>query len=258
MGSSITVTQKVLVKAYPPTPMEDDLDDYVSFRNATPLLVAIAIIGATSVILFKKKFIDDPLFSRACWMFMLIGSVVLDSTEDSSLTTPLILLHILVNSLGLSYWIVLDVNDYKRKNTWPSMELLFETGVWLFMVILSWVEFMSRILFKDKEYFQVYYWYPVAIALICMIEKYLTKTMETDGDELKSELIGNGEKAFDDLFRSFLKEPQNDNITKFDQKINDFTKMLSILVARGQEALKIDEQQEAPRQQSGAQGQGSN
>nr|AAS79579.1 hypothetical protein [Ipomoea trifida]BAF36301.1 hypothetical protein [Ipomoea trifida] len=252
------MTQKVLVKAYPPTPLKDDLDDYVSFRNATPLLVAIAIIGATSVVLFKKKFIDDPLFSRACWMLMLIGSVVLDSTEDSSLTTPLILLHIVVNSLGLSYWIVLDVKEYKRKKTWPSMELLFETGVWLFMAILSWAEYMSWRLFKDKEYFHVYYWYPVAIALISIIEKNLTKKGETDGDELKSESIGNGENAFDDLLRSCLKEPQNDDITKVDQKINDFTKMLSILVARGQEALKIDEQQEAPRQQSGAQGQGSN
>nr|BAF52534.1 hypothetical protein [Ipomoea trifida] len=230
--SFVTMTQKVLVKAYPPTPLKDDLDDYVGLRNATPQLVAIAIIGATSVVLFKKKYIDGPGFCRAFWMLMLIGSVVLDSTEDSSLTTPLILLHILVNSVGLSYWIVLDVNEYKRKKTWPSMELLFETGVWLFMVILSWAEFISWRLFKDKEFFHAYYLYPIAIALSSMIEKYLTKKWETDeGDELKPEVIGNGEKAFDDLLRSCLKDSQNDNISNFDQKINDFTRMLSILAA---------------------------
>nr|GMD73609.1 hypothetical protein Iba_chr12fCG20030 [Ipomoea batatas] len=234
------MTQKVLVKAYPPTPLEDDLDDYVGLRNATPQLVAIAIIGATSVVLFKKKYIDGPGFCRAFWMLMLIGSVVLDSTEDSSLTTPLILLHILVNSLGLSYWIVLDVNEYKRKKTWPSMELLFETGVWLFMVILSWVEFMSWRLFKDKEFFHAYYLYPIAIALISMIEKYFTKKREIDGgDELKSELTENRENDFDDLVRSCLKDPQNDNITDIDQKINDFTRMLSVLAAQWQEAPRV-------------------
>nr|GMD67255.1 hypothetical protein Iba_chr12cCG22840 [Ipomoea batatas]GMD73610.1 hypothetical protein Iba_chr12fCG20040 [Ipomoea batatas] len=251
------MTQKVLVEPYPPhTPLEDDdLDDYVRFRKAIPQLVVIAIIGATAVVLFKKKFINGPGFSRACWMLMLFGSDVVASTEASSLTTALITLHIGVNSVGLSYWIVLDVSEYKRKRTWPSMELLFETGVWLFMVILSWFEFMSRRLFKDKEYFHVYYWYPIAIALISMIEKYLAKKRGTDGgDELKSELIGNGEKAFDDLLTSCLKEPQNDYITKFDQKITDFTMMFSVLAAQRQEALKIAEEQEAPRQQSGAQG----
>ncbi|XP_019199091.1 PREDICTED: uncharacterized protein LOC109192845 [Ipomoea nil] len=250
-GSSITTTQKVLLKTYPPTsPLENDLDDYGSIGNAIPQLVVTGIILATAVVLFKKNFIDGPGFCRACWTLMLFGSDVLGSTEVKSVTTTLITIHIGVNSLGLSYWIVLDVKEYKRKKTWPSMELLFETGVWFFMFILSWVEFMSGRLLKGTDYFQVYYWYPIAIALFSMIEMYLTRNTETGGDELKSEVIGNGEKAFDDFVRSCLKEPQNDNITKFDQKFDEFIRMLSTLVAQRQEALKIAEQKEAPRHRS--------
>ncbi|XP_019190309.1 PREDICTED: uncharacterized protein LOC109184728 [Ipomoea nil] len=252
-GSSITMTQKVLAKAYPPTsPLENDLDDYgSSIGNGIPQLVVIGIILATAMVLFKKKFIDGPGFCRACWTLMLFGSDFLDSTEVKSVTTALITLHIGVNSVGLSYWIVLDVKEYKKEKTWPSMELLFETGVWLFMFILSWVEFTSRRLLKGKDYFHVYYWYPIAIiALVSMIEKYLTKT--GGDDELKSELlIENGEKVFDDLVTSFLKQLQNDNnITKFDQKFNDFTRMLSTLVAQRQEALKITEQPQQSRGQN--------
>ncbi|XP_019199190.1 PREDICTED: uncharacterized protein LOC109192931 [Ipomoea nil] len=219
-------------------------NDYASFGDAIPQLVIIVIIGATAVVLFKMNIIDGLGISRACWTIMLFGSNVLYSTEVSSLTTALIAVHICVNSLVLSYWIVVDVKVYKRKNAWPSMELLFETGLWLFMVILSWVEFLSRRLLKGKEYFHVvYYCHPIAIiALVSIIEKYLTTKMEISGDKFwKSELIENGDMTFDDLVRICSKEPQNGHVSKLDQKLRELTKMLSIVVAQKHEALKKEE-----------------
>nr|BAF36347.1 hypothetical protein [Ipomoea trifida] len=116
---------------------------------------------------------------------------------------------------------VFDVNEYKMKNKWPSIELLFETGVWLFMVSL------------------------VAVAFGSMIANYWTNLRKTSADRLKPQLIDKAENTFDELIRTFIEEPQNDNINKFDQTLADFTRMLSIIVAQQQEALEIAEQQEA-------------
>nr|BAF52540.1 hypothetical protein [Ipomoea trifida] len=238
------MTQKVLVKPSPP-PLEDDSNDYVRYRVVLPYLLVIGIINAIAAVLFKMKFIDGPGFSRACWTLMLLGSDVLNSTELRNVVTLLIAAHICMNSLGLACWIVFDVNEYKMKNKWPSIELLFETGVWLFMVSLGMFEYISRIFTKEEEFIGLYCWYPVAVAFGSMIANYWTNLRKTSADRLKPQLIDKAENTFDELIRTFIEEPQNDNINKFDQTLADFTRMLSIIVAQQQEALEIAEQQEA-------------
>nr|BAF52541.1 hypothetical protein [Ipomoea trifida] len=216
------------------------------FLPVIPHLLVIGIFGATATILFTKKFIDGPGFSRACWTLMAFGNDVFYVRESNLMGGSLLSINIIVNSLGLMCWIVFYVNEYRRKNTsWPSSELLFETGVWLFTDLLSFRKLYSNALSPDQELACVYYWFSIAVAIGSMIANYWTNIRKTSADRLKSQLIRKAENAFDELIRTFMKEPQKDNATKFDQTFTDFIRMLSILVAQQQETLEIAEQQEA-------------
>nr|BAF36313.1 hypothetical protein [Ipomoea trifida] len=210
-----------------------------------PHLLVICIFGATAAVLFTKKFIDGLGFSRAWWTLMTFGNDALYSRGSDSGGTLLIFTHMIVNSVGLVCWIAFYVTEYKRENTWPPSELLFETGLWLVTVLLSVRKYFSQATYPEKELAGAYYWFSIAAAFGFMIANYWTNIRKNSADRLKSQLIGKAENAFDELIRTSMKEPQKDNVTKFDQTLTDFIRMLCILVAQKQETLEIAKQQEA-------------
>lgn len=180
---------------------------------------------------------------------MLFGSDVLDTWDVRPITGYINLIHIVVNVLGLVYWIRLGMRAYKKKNTRPSIDMLFEIGFWFFMFILSLIEYIIKFFITNKKYFRVYGWYSMAMAFFSMVENYWTKNLEMRVDRIKSQFINNVEDAFDDFTEACVEEPKRGNMIEFDKKLNDFTTMFAVLVAQQQEALTVThQQQEALRQ----------
>ncbi|CAH9072799.1 unnamed protein product [Cuscuta europaea] len=215
-----------------------DILDYIPYNKLIALSVCVVIICAIALVLFTKKYIDSHGLTLAFWAMMLFGSDVLDAWDVVSITAYIIFIHIVVNLLGLVYWISLGVGHYKKKSTWPSIDVLFEIGVWFFMFSLSWLEFSIRATLRNNKYFRVYRWYPIAIAFVSMVENYWMRNREMRVDQLKSQFIQTLEDAFNDFIDACMEEAQIGNIP-FDQKVNDFT----VSVAQHREALIVAQQQ---------------
>lgn len=209
------------------------------YAKATPLLGGIVIISVITLILFKINLVG---LIFGFWMLMSFCSVVVNLWKVCSLNYLLNLIHFIVSLFGLAYWIHLGVKEYKKKNTWPSADLLFEIGICFFMFILSCIEVALSFMCPGKFHQQEPQWYSCAIALISIVENYWKKGRKLREDRLKSQLLNNLEDAFHDIIIICMEEPQSRNKIEFNQKLNDFTKMLSILVAQQREALIIAQQ----------------
>lgn len=201
-----------------------------------PLFGGIVIIVMIALILFKKLVINSHGLILGFWMLMWLGSVILNTWDIRYLPNLLIYFHIVANLFGLIYWILLAVRDYHRKNTQPSINLLFEIGVWFFMFILSCIEIVVWAL-RKKQYKQVSYWYPVVLSFITMVENFCTKGREMRTARLKSQLVKKVEDAFHEVIEAFMKEPQSCTRIEFDHKVNEFTRLFNNLEAQQREAL---------------------
>nr|BAF36307.1 hypothetical protein [Ipomoea trifida] len=102
---------------------------------------------------------------------------------------------------------------------------------------LSWMD-VGQHLHRKKQY-KVFEWYPIGTAFTSIVESYWKKGRKVRANQLKSQLIKKVEDAFHDFLRTCMKELQSSNIFEFNQKLNDFTRMLCILVAQQREALTI-------------------
>ncbi|CAH9138172.1 unnamed protein product [Cuscuta epithymum] len=156
LASTHVMAQKVLSKASPPPPWDNY--NYIPYYRILSLAVILVIICAISVVLFKKKYVDRHGLMLSLWTVMLFGSDVIDAWDLRSVIAFVNWLHILVNTLGLSYWIGLGVRNYKKKHTWPPADIMFEIGVWFCMFILSWIENAIRGILRNRQYFRIYNW----------------------------------------------------------------------------------------------------
>ncbi|CAH9072801.1 unnamed protein product [Cuscuta europaea] len=208
-------------------------------------IFGVIILGILiTVLLFKRKSISSHGLIFGFWMLMWFGSVALNTWDIPHVSKSIVGFNIIVNILGLIYWIRLGMTEYKRKNTWP-FNLMFEIGAWFSMFTLSCVEVFVLLLVGKKQYNQVANWYPVAIASITMLENLWTKGKEIRAQRLKSQLVKDVENAFHEFIEVCMKDPQSCNITEFDQKLNDFTKLFDVLVAQQREYLSVAQQKMA-------------
>lgn len=212
-----------------------------------PVFGGIAIIIVIVFILFKRKCISSHAFILGFWMMMWFGSTVLNSWDIPipHASNWLVGFHVVSNVFGLIYWIRLGLKEHNRKNKWPSVNLMFEIGAWFSMFTLSIIEAFVLGLVGKEQYNQISHWYPVAIAFISMVENYWTKGREIRADRGKSQLVKNLEEAFEEVIRLCLEDPARVSLEEFDQKVEEFYRLLDMLVAQTREAMIVAQQREA-------------
>ncbi|CAH9130437.1 unnamed protein product [Cuscuta epithymum] len=253
--STCITAQKESPKA--PAPSPSSLSNGTSSGNITTLAITIPVFGGISiiivivVILFKRKLISSHGLILGFWMLMWFGSVVLNTWDIPRVSKTLVAFHIVVNVLGLVYWIRLGHMEYRRKNAWPSVNLLFEIGAWFSMFTLSCVEVFVLTLVGEPQYRRVSHWYPVAVAFISMVENYWTKGREIRANRMKSQLIKNLEEAFEEVIRLCMEDPKKVNLAEFDEKVNEFYRLLDMVVAQHREAIIVAQQREAMKKKQG-------
>ncbi|VFQ89476.1 unnamed protein product [Cuscuta campestris] len=198
-----------------------------------------------AVILFKRKHISSHGLILGFWMLMWFGSVVLNTWDIPRVSKTLVSFHVVVNVLGLVYWVHLGLLEYNRKNAWPSANFMFEIAAWFSMFALSCVEVFVLTLAGERQYRRLSHWYPVAIAFISMVENYWTKGREIREDRMKSQLIKNLEAAFKEVIRLCMEHPKKIDIVEFEEKVEEFYRLLDMLVAQYREAVAVAQQREA-------------
>nr|AAS79580.1 hypothetical protein [Ipomoea trifida]BAF52536.1 hypothetical protein [Ipomoea trifida] len=215
-----------------------DVDNY-PLEKSIAVIGCFVIISVITLVLFKRNVIDSTGLIFGLWMLMSLDNAVLKSRKINNLLRYLLIyFHITVAFFGLTYWIRLSVRQYNIKNTRPSIDLLFEMGAWFFMFSLNCTLVAVQHLHRKKQY-KVFEWYPIGTAFTSIVESYWKKGRKVRANQLKSQLIKKVEDAFHDFLRTCMKELQSSNIFEFNQKLNDFTRMLCILVAQQREALTI-------------------